>query len=162
LLEWLEWLENTGVARMVQESSWGYPIILSTHAVGMAILAGIILMINFRIMGLASGLPLTSFRPMYRLALFGLLINAVSGTLLFVANPDAFFESNPFRIKVILLIVGITMMLRMGRRVFGSGVSADTAAAVAPSKLAALISTMVWLGVIISGRLIAYIDWKDF
>jgi len=162
LLEWLEWLENTGVARMVQESSWGYPIILSTHAVGMAILAGIVLMINFRIMGMASGLPLASFRPMYRFALFGLLINAVSGTLLFVANPDAFFESNPFRIKVVLLIVGITLMLRMGRHLFGSGASSGSAAAVGPSKLTALISTVVWLGVIVSGRLIAYIDWKDF
>lgn len=162
MLEWLEWLENTGVARMVQESSWGYPLILSSHAVGMAILAGIVLMINLRILGLASGIPLASFKTMYRFALIGLVINAASGTLLFVANPDAFYESNPFRIKIILLIVGVTLMVRMSRRLFSAGASSQTVATVNQSKLTAAISILVWIGVIVSGRLIAYVDWKDF
>ena len=163
MLEWLEWLENTGVARMVQESSWGYPIILSAHAVGMAIVAGIVLMINLRILGLASAVPLAALKTMYRFALIGLVINAVSGTLLFVSNPDAFCESNPFRIKIILLIVGITLMVKTARHWFGTAGSIgrkslfDTHA-----KAMAALSVAVWVGVIVSGRLIAYIDWKDY
>jgi Co/Zn/Cd efflux system component len=99
---------------------------------------------------------------MYRVALIGLVINTVSGTLLFMANPDAFYESNPFRIKIILLIVGITLMVRMSRRLFSSGASAQSAAAVNQSKLTAMISIIVWVGVIVAGRLIAYVDWKEF
>jgi len=162
LLEWLEWLENTGVARMVQESSWGYPIILSAHAVGMAIVAGIVLVINLRVMGLASEAPLAAFRTMYRFALIGLAINAVSGTLLFVGNPDAFYESNPFRIKVILLVVGITLMVKTARYFFGSAGSVGNSLFATHARMMAALSVVVWIGVIVAGRLIAYIDWKDY
>ena len=37
----LDWLESSAIARIVQESIWGYPIVLSAHAVGMAILVAL-------------------------------------------------------------------------------------------------------------------------
>ena len=158
----LDWLENTGIARMVQESMWAYPIVLSSHAVGMAIVVGIVLMINFRILGLASGVPLSALKTMYRFALLGLVINGVSGTMLFVANADAFFESNPFRIKIILLIIGITLMVMLSRRLFGSTDSVQNVVPTKQVKIMASISIVVWTGVIVAGRLIAYLDWKIF
>ena len=147
----LEWLENTGAARMVQESLWGYPIILSSHAVGMAIMAGIVLMINFRILGLAPGVPISALKTMYRFALLGLVINAVSGSLLFVANADAFYESNPFRIKIILLIVGITLMVKLSRRMFNSTDAAQNVVPTKQVKILAAVSVAVWTGVIVAG-----------
>ncbi len=147
---------------MVQESMWAYPIVLSSHAVGMAIVVGIVLMINFRILGLASGVPLSALKTMYRFALLGLVINTVSGTLLFVANADAFYESNPFRIKIILLIIGITLMVMLSRRLFGSTDSVQNVVPTKQVKIMASISIVVWTGVIVAGRLIAYLDWKIF
>lgn len=157
-----EWLENSGVARLVQESLWGYPIVLSAHAVGMAIVAGIALMMCFRVIGLASDVPLSALKTMYRVALVGLFINVVSGTMLFVANADAFFSSTPFRIKIIMLVIGITLLIKMARRIFsGAGLESDFE----PSrklKIMAAVSIVAWIGVIVAGRLIAYIDWQDF
>lgn len=159
----LEWLESTALARLVQESAWGYPIVLSAHAVGMAILAGIVLMMNFRILGLAPRVPLSALKPIYRVALFGLVINAISGTMLFVANPDAFFQSTPFWLKMASLAVGITLMIVTARRIFAAGGPADIASAPGGNlRLVAAISTLAWLSVIVMGRLIAYWDWKDF
>ncbi len=158
----LDWLQNTGIARMVQESIWGYPIVLSSHAVGMAILAGIVLMINFRILGLAPAIPLSALKTMFRFALVGLVINLVSGLMLFVANADAFFQSNPFRIKIILLIVGITLMVKMSGQFFDRTDSVEDMVPTKQVKTMAVISSVAWFGVIIAGRLIAYIDWKEF
>lgn len=155
----LEWLESSWVARLVQESAWGYPIVLSSHAVGMAILAGIVLMMNFRVMGLAPAIPLDALRPMYRFALFGVVINVISGLMLFVANADAFFVSTPFWIKISLLVVGITLMVKMARQMFDSVAGPADGGRI---RLLAQISTVAWLGVIVMGRLIAYWDWKDF
>lgn len=158
----LEWLENSGLARLIQESAWGYPIVLSAHAVGMAILAGIVLMMNFRVLGMAPRVPMSALKPIYRVALVGLVINAISGTMLFVANPDAFWVSTPFWIKMSLLAVGIVLLVKMSRRLFPSG---GVVPEVAPEKglrLLAAVSSIAWLGVIIMGRLIAYWDWKDF
>ncbi|MDZ4729844.1 MAG: DUF6644 family protein [Xanthomonadales bacterium] len=158
----LEWLENSAVARLVQETIWGYPIVLSSHAVGMAILAGIVLMLNFRVLGLAPGIPLDRLKPMYRVALIGLIINVISGSMLFVSNADAFFQSTPFWIKMGLLGAGITLMLVMARRIFDSTANLLAPEPRASTKLIAVVSSVAWLGVIVMGRLIAYWDWKDF
>lgn len=154
----LDWLESTSAARMVQESIWGYPIVLSGHAVGMAILVGIVLMINFRVLGFASGVPMAALQPMFRFAMIGLVINVISGTLLFMANANSFFESNPFRVKIVLLVVGAVLLAAMPRRLFDEGGPARTASFGTGAKVLATIAILVWLGVIVSGRLIAYLD----
>lgn len=153
-----EWLENTGIAGIVQESVWGYPIVLSAHAVGMAILVGIALMINLRILGLASAIPLPSLRPMYKVAAVGLVINVVSGTLLFMANATAFVQSTPFLIKIGLLVIGGILLAILPRLVFSAPTSAGNVAIGSRAKATAVFSTVIWIGVIISGRLIAYVD----
>ena len=158
----LAWLESTSVARMVQESAWGYPIVLSAHAVGMAILAGIVLMMNFRVLGLAPGVPLAALRAMYRYALIGLVINVVTGSMLFVANADAFYDSTPFRLKMLSLVVGITLWMKMSRQTFGLSGPLQGDVTTKNLKLLAAISSIAWISVIVMGRLIAYWDWKDF
>lgn len=158
----LEWLENTAVARMVQESSWGYPIVLSSHAVGMAILAGIVLMINFRVLGLAPAISLSGLKTMYRVAWIGLVINVISGAMLFVANADAFYESTPFRLKILFLVIGITLMVLLARRIFAVNPLFKGEVAPKTEKIMAAVSSLAWLVVIVMGRLIAYWDWKEF
>ena len=162
MAELLEWLENSPVALMVQESLWGYPIVLSSHAVGMAILVGIVLMINFRVLGLAPQVPISALKTMYKIAYIGLVINVISGTMLFVANADAFYESTPFRLKIICLIVGTILLVMMSRRIFGPDSSMQDFSPPPRVKLLALLSSIVWIGVIVTGRLIAYWDWKEF
>jgi Co/Zn/Cd efflux system component len=158
----LEWFESSAIARIVQESIWGYPIVLSAHAVGMAVLVGIVLMINFRILGLASSIPIPSLKIMFKVALWGLVINVVSGTMLFMANADAFYESKPFRIKVILLVIGVALLVLLSRRVFGATDTARNETVEASARIIAGASVVVWLGVIVAGRLIAYWDWSYF
>jgi Co/Zn/Cd efflux system component len=154
----LDWLENTGVAHMVQESAWGYPIVLASHAIGMAILVGIVLMFNFRILGFASGVALASLKPMFRVALTGLVINVVSGTMLFVANAKQFVESTPFLIKITLLIIGAVLLVLQSRQVFRGDAAGGQRKIGAAARVTAAVATLVWVGVIMAGRLIAYVD----
>lgn len=158
----LDWLETTGVARLVHETSWGYPIILSGHAVGMAILVGIVLMINFRVLGFAPGIPVAAMRPMYKAALVGLVINVVSGSMLFIASANTFFESNPFRIKVVLLLTGAVLLWVGWRQLAGSSNTVASDDNRSGTRIVAAISVAVWVGVIVAGRLIAYVDVAYF
>lgn len=75
----LQWLESTVMAR---ESLWGYPIVLASHAAGMAILTGIVLIVNLRILELARDIPLSSFKAIPTVWLFGLAINVGAGVML--------------------------------------------------------------------------------
>jgi Co/Zn/Cd efflux system component len=124
----------------------------------MAVLVGIVLMINLRILGFASEIPAMSLRPMFRIALLGLMINVVSGTMLFMANANSLFDSNPFRIKIALLIVGgVLLTLVPGQLLTGEGAPRKEPFDVRARRIA-ILSTVVWIGVIVSGRLIAYLD----
>lgn len=154
----LQWLESTYLAVIVRESLWGYPIVLSSHAVGMAILTGIVLIINFRLMGLAPGITLISLRSIFKVAMVGLIINVISGLLLFITSASQFLESTPFIIKVVLLIIGGVLLLDLPRRTFNKPESVPATPIPFQTRLLAGVSTLVWLGVIVAGRLIAYVD----
>lgn len=157
-MDFLSWLQQTGLARYVQEDPWGYPIVLSAHAVGMALLAGVVLMINFRVLGFARTVPLEYLHRLMKLAFLGLLLNLVSGLMLFVADAVTHFGNVAFRIKILLLIAGGILMVLLSRRVFpATGVDHDAAAAGSTRAIAG-ISVLVWTGVIVAGRLIAYAE----
>lgn len=137
---------------------WGYPLVLSSHAVGMAILAGIVIMVNLRILGFAPGIRVYALKPLFKVAMVGLVINLVSGLMLFAASANKFFENNPFRIKVVLLIVGGVLLVMMARQFFRDSDPLENPEANPKTKMLAALAIIVWLGVIVSGRLIAYFD----
>ena len=127
-MDFLSWLQQTGVARYVQEDPWGYPIVLSTHAVGMALLAGVVLMINFRVLGFGRAVPLEYMHRLMKLAFVGLVLNLLSGVMLFIADAVAHFDNVAFRTKILLLIAGGILMVLLSRRVFpATGVDHDAA-----------------------------------
>ena len=74
-----EWLETSAVAIWVGESLWGYPIMLGLHAVGLAIVVGIFVMLDLRLLGVIRGVSFDAFLGLYRLAWIGLVINAGHG-----------------------------------------------------------------------------------
>lgn len=150
----LEWTESSTVARIVQESMWGYPIVLSSHAVGMAVLAGLALMVNFRLLGFAATVPLSPLLKVLKVALWGFAINFISGLLLFAADATLFFHSWPFRIKFILLIVGGTCLWLVYRRLKQID---PTAGPERTGKIVPALAVVSWTGVIVAGRLIAYL-----
>jgi len=158
----LQWLESSYLARVVLESLWGFPIVLTSHAVGMAVLAGIVLIINFRILGLAPQMPLISLKPIFKVAMVGLVINVISGVLLFIPDASKFLESTPFIIKLILLVIGGALLIYMPRRIFNEAEGNTGAAVSSSTRLLAGLSALTWLGVIVSGRLIAYVDVGAF
>ena len=46
-----EWIEGTQVALWVGESLWAYPFMLSLHVIGLAIVVGVIVMLDLRLLG---------------------------------------------------------------------------------------------------------------
>ena len=155
-MAFLLWLQETGIARYVQESEWGYPLVLSSHALGMAMLAGVVMMICLRVLGFGRGMPLHYLRNLVGIAWVGLAFNLVSGLMLFAADAVTHFGNIAFRIKIILLLVGGTLVWLLARRIFATD-TLDDAQLVAPSTRAiAGLTLLVWTGVIVAGRLIAY------
>jgi hypothetical protein len=154
-----EWLESSALAIWVGESLWGYPIMLGLHAVGLAIVVGIFVMFDLRLLGVIRGLSFDAFRSLYRLAWIGLLINAVSGSALFTSQATTFVESTPFLVKISCVIAGVIVGILLKRRLDARLTYWDVADANVElaAKLLALVSLVCWIGAIFAGRLIAYL-----
>ena len=80
-MSFLYWLEESMLGVWVGQS-WGYPLVLSCHAVGMAVVVGTVIMINLRLLGFARAMPVSFFLELSRVTLLGVILNIASGTLL--------------------------------------------------------------------------------
>ncbi len=154
----LIWLENTKLALLVQESLWAYPIVLSFHAIGMGFLVGTIIIIDLRLLGVAKQAPVTAFAQLVYVAWAGFAINAVTGISLFLAGATTLFFNPAFQIKILLLMLGGLTAWAFRPLVFNvaNDWPADGSTPTS-AKILACASLTLWLGTIVSGRLIAYI-----
>jgi hypothetical protein len=144
---------QTSLVRWVAESDYGYPTVLTLHSIGMALVVGIVLMIDLRIVGFAKTVSLTALRRFFFVMWIGFAINLVSGSLLFLANHTAFLHNTAFLTKLSLLIVGAIATAFLSRDVAQSNDSGQ----VSPrARVIAAISIAVWLGAITAGRIVGY------
>jgi hypothetical protein len=154
-----EWLEETRLALWVGESLWGYPLLLSLHIVGLAMVAGIFTMLNIRLLGILKEIEFSPLIGLFRLAWIGLLVNALSGFGLFSSQATIFVTSTPFLVKIAAIIVGViiaTRILKVVRRDAGDW-DAGTSLPDQRVKLLAVASLLCWVVAIVGGRLIAYL-----
>ena len=153
-----EWLENTSVALWVGESLWGYPIMLAMHAVGLAIVVGIFVMRDLRLLGLFEGIQYESLDSLRNLGWTGFVINAVSGCFLFSSQATTFISSTPFLLKIGMIFLAALCSAVLQNRMRDQSSAWDAGGgAVGSVKAIALVSILFWLGAIVSGRLVAYL-----
>ncbi|RVU86508.1 hypothetical protein EOL70_03425 [Leucothrix sargassi] len=149
--EFLFSLEDSALGLYVSSSIWGYPIVLSLHALGMAALVGVALLLTLRVLGYASVIPVTSLAPYWRVALGAFVVNLLSGVALFFGSASELAYNVPFLIKIVLVFVGLYLTQRLVTLCYkGNGDITTT-----DRKFAAL-SLVAWIGALITGRLIGY------
>jgi hypothetical protein len=129
LLELARWLQDTSVRLDLSQSTWGVPIIGAIHVLAIAWFGGSVLV------GDPGPDPV-----LRRFRWTGLSILLITGALLFWSEPLRLYYSDFFRLKMLLLVL--------------TGVSALLPARHA--RLAMTLSLVLWAGVILASRGIAY------
>jgi|TARA_B100000614_G_C14465757_1_gene460396 ABC-type amino acid transport system permease subunit len=155
----LEWLEYTSLSIWVAESIWGYPIMLSLHIIGLAVVVGIFTVYNFRLLGLFNSLEFEPFLDFFRLAWLGLLVNVVSGFTLFSSQATFYVTNIPFLVKIFSIIAGSLLAFKIQLRLQSNVNAWDETTAQPTNKdhSFAVISLALWTSAIFGGRLIAYL-----
>lgn len=153
----LEWLESTPVALWVGESLWGYPLMISLHAIGLATLAGTLIMVDLRLLGVITGLHCQSLGGLISLAWTGLAVNLVSGLSLFSAQATVFIENTPFLVKIPAIFGAVVLAAIMQHQLRLYAAEWDHGKPMAVSiRVVAVLSILLWLTAIVAGRLTAY------
>jgi len=157
IVSMLEWIESTDLSTAIREGALPYPILGGFHLLGIALFGGMVLATDLRLLGWAmQRRPVSDIvQQSQQWKRVGFVLVVISGLLLAWAEPQKLYRSPAFWIKMALFVlVGVHAF------VFREGVYQNTArldAAVTPQgKLAAALSLVLWAGLIISGRLIAF------
>ena len=153
----LEWLQYTPLASFVAETLWAYPLFETLHTLGMALLLAALGLINFRILGYKSELPIVGTLDFLPLAWIGFSVNLISGLALFASDAVYFWSSVTFKVKLVLIALAGLNAFLLSQSVFREA-RADGPATPGPrARLMAGSSLVFWVGAIIAGRLIAYL-----
>ena len=136
--------------------SWVFPVIQSVHIIGLTILVGTISLMDLRLLGVGmrrhNAATLASALSSWTSA--GLLTVLVTGPLLFGSDVPRYLSNPAFLLKMGLLAVALGAHFTLHRSV----VRNDPAPARTRQKVAAVVSLLLWSGVVLAGRAIADFD----
>jgi hypothetical protein len=152
-------LEQSSVGDAVRLTPNLYPILESLHVFGIALLVGPAVAVDLRLLGIARGVLPVSIVSQYLLPLshvgFGLV--AATGAAMFVGIAQSVITSPAASWKFGLIgIAGLNIL------VFHTGVYRTVkewdllARPPIRARVAAVISALSWMGVIVAGRFLAY------
>jgi hypothetical protein len=137
-------------------STPGYPSMITAHAIGMAIMVGLSLLLDLRLLGWFAEIPLAALHRLLGLAWLGFGINFLSGAALFSAQATSYVVDVVFMTKIVLVLLGAVTAAMLQPAI----AKADHWSGGQPPaniKAIAAISIVLWLGAIITGRLTAYL-----
>ena len=157
-MQWLHWLEHTPIANEIRTSVWMYAALETTHYIGLSFLVGGVMLIDLRVLGVAPKLPLKSMIGLLPWVWAGFIINATTGTALFIYGATSFGLNKAFWLKMVLIVLAGANALAFHAATKRS--SRDWVSAGAPpisAKLFATASFLLWLGVVTAGRWMAYV-----
>ena len=151
-------LEQSPIAAAIRQSVWAYPVANVGHILALTLFAGGVIAMDARLLGaFAAAPPASVVRPARRVAMLGLLLMALTGSVLFLAEASHVAMNRVFQIKAALIVLGIVNALLVGRALRDV---LDDAPQFAPLpgriRVAAALSLLIWLSVAACGRLIAY------
>jgi hypothetical protein len=155
----LKTLEDSGLAARIRDSVFLFPMIESTHVIGLSLVFGTIGIIDLRLLGIASAQR--SFQRMasdiLKWTWGAFALTTLTGVLMFITNASVYYHNFFFRTKMLLLLLsGINMLvfeLTAGRTIHGW----DSApSAPRTGKAVAALSLAIWIGIICMGRLIGF------
>lgn len=160
----LKSVEASALASKIRDSLYLFPLIESAHVFFLALVFGTIVVIDLRLLGIAS-----SRRPFQRVASdilkwtwIAFALTAATGALMFTTNARVYYHNPFFRTKMLLLLLtGINMLvfeLTAGRTIHRW----DKSPSAPPvGKAVAVASLTLWISIISMGRIIGFTTSRE-
>jgi len=131
------------------------PTVLTLHTAGMAALVGASWVLDLRLLGINRNVPLTAYRWVFRAVAIGLIVNLLTGVLLFMKNATTWGTALPFLAKMAFVVASAATILPIRTYVLNSGAGPSKISDRA--RLLAIASIVAWTAAVTAGRLLAYL-----
>jgi len=159
LFQFCQWVDGTHLAYVLRHSSWMFDVLDLIHTLGIVLVAGTIVLVDLRLVGLgvrrAQVSAVVGRIVPWTLSGFGLMF--VTGGLLFCSEAVKMYQSGAFRLKLVLLAAAGLNALVFHRTIYRQAAEWDGETALPwRARLAGFASLLLWMGIIVAGRAIAY------
>jgi len=134
---------------------WAMPTVLTLHTTGMAVLVGASWVLDLRLLGINRNVPLSAYRWVFRAVAIGLIVNLITGVLLFMKNATTWGTALPFLAKMAFVVASAATILPIRTYVLSSGVGPNEISGRA--RMLAVASIVAWTAAVTAGRLLAYL-----
>ncbi|WP_226016503.1 DUF6644 family protein [Novosphingobium sp. FKTRR1] len=152
-------LYDSAVGAAIRESDTLFPMLESVHVLMIAVVVGTIAIVDLRLLGVAShrrgARQLTI--DMLPFTWVAFVVALITGSLLFVSNATGYYESLPFRFKLLtILLAGINMAVFHVTAYRKVGEWDDQVRTPRAARIAGFASLTLWMLIVFLGRWIGY------
>jgi len=134
------WLQATPLSQFIVFKTWIWPLCETVHFIGLALLIGLVGFFDLRLMGFFRSIPIAAARELMPFALFGFLLNLVTGITFLIGHPEQYVHNPAWWWKVVFLLIAGA----------NAGVFEQTIAR-------RIVSLVAWFGVLYWGRMLPFI-----
>jgi hypothetical protein len=153
----LDWLANSSYALWVNQSA-GWPLALTIHAFGTAVVVGFMAIIGLRLLGFFREISYYCLNSLFPYIWVAIVFQVLSGFTLWMTKPAQYLADGMFEVKFTLVIISAIVLWYFQKIMKNEAAKWDVAGAVSPRGLKiGLGSCLLWAGVTIGGRLTAYL-----
>ncbi len=159
VLSLCQWIQQTQLSVAIRESIWVYPILNVLHCVGILLVAGTIVVVDLRLLGLGMRRsPVSSvIGQVVPWTLGGFAFMFVTGSLLAWSEPVRLYHSLFFPWKLLFLALAGLNAFMFHYRIYRSvGIWDSSPLTPARARIAGAVSILCWICVIAAGRAVGY------
>lgn len=155
--ELIDWLDQTWLAGLVIDNTWGWPIAESLHFCGLVMIFGTVSLVDLRVIGYVRWVSFESVHRLIIIAITGIVISAITGAMFISAAADQYFYNSAFHWKLVFFTILIINLIYFYSRQYPAvrrlapGDPAPMAA-----RVSAGISLIAMIGVMSAGRLLTF------
>ncbi|HMA49828.1 MAG TPA: DUF6644 family protein [Magnetospirillaceae bacterium] len=155
----IDLIQNSDLAVLIREDDYLFPIIESIHVLAILLVFGSIMVVDLRLMGLASAQrPVTRLTASILPLTWVAFVFAISaGGLMFISKADKYWSNGFFETKMVL-IAGAGLNMAIFHLVTGRDQAAWDLQSKPPlaARLAGGTSLLLWISIVACGRGIGF------
>jgi hypothetical protein len=153
------WIKSTSFSAFVTQSVWVWPAAETLHFIGLAMLIGVVALMDLRMLGVAKRMPFVALHRLVPWALAGFAICLVTGIVFIAGDPLQYVHNTVFWFKLLFIfLAGLNVIVFYLTGIFQNverlGPDED---APLGAKLIAATSLVLWVGVMYLGRMLPFL-----
>ncbi len=141
----------------LMRTAWAWPMAESLHFIGLTMLIGTVGLFDLRLLGVARGIPAAALHRLAPYGIAGFALCVGTGAMFLMTEPDQYIYNPSFHYKVLFMAgAGVNASIFYSTSYRAALVQGEGLPVPPHYKWIGLVSLVLWMLVIVTGRLLTF------